>query len=48
MTTDLKGGQIKHRLVATYLVLSAVLLGLLLRVGYLQTVGSTNYREASV
>ena len=48
MTTDLKGGQIKHRLVASYLVLSAVLLGLLLRVGYLQTVGSSSYREASV
>lgn len=48
LTTDLKGGQIKHRLVATYLIVSAVLLALLLRVGYLQTVGSTGYREASV
>jgi cell division protein FtsI (penicillin-binding protein 3) len=48
LTTDLKGGQIRFRLVATYLVLTAVLLGMLLRVGYLQTVGASSYRDASL
>lgn len=48
LTTDLKGGQIRFRLVATYLVLTAVLLGILLRVGYLQTVGASSYRDASL
>lgn len=48
LTTDLRGGQIRHRLVATYLILTAVLLIILLRVGYLQTVGAPSYREASL
>lgn len=48
LTTDLKGGNIKFRLVTTYLVLTAVLLVILLRVGYLQTIGASSYRDASV
>lgn len=48
MTTDLKGGQIRHRLVAMYVVITMLLLAMLLRVGYLQTVGASSYREASV
>jgi cell division protein FtsI (penicillin-binding protein 3) len=48
MTTDLKGGQIRHRLVAMYVLITILLLMMLLRVGYLQTVGASEYREASV
>lgn len=48
MTTDLKGGHIRHRLVAMYVVITLLLLSMLLRVGYLQTVGAEDFREASV
>lgn len=48
MTTDLKGGQIRHRLVAMYVLITLLLLSMLLRVGYLQTVGASDFREASV
>ena len=48
MTTDLQGGQIRPRLVAMYLLVTVMLLAMLLRTGYLQTIGSDKYREASV
>lgn len=48
MTTDLKGGHIRHRLVAMYVLITLLLLSMLLRVGYLQTVGASDFREASV
>ena len=47
MTTDLQGGQIRPRLVAMYLLVTVMLLAMLLRTGYLQTIGSGKYREAS-
>ena len=48
MTTDLQGGQIRPRLVAMYLLVTVLLLTMLLRTGYLQTIGSDKYREASM
>ena len=48
MTTDLQGGQIRPRLVAMYLLVTVLLLTMLLRTGYLQTIGSSQYREASL
>ena len=48
MTTDLQGGQIRPRLVAMYLLVTVLLLMMLLRTGYLQTIGSDKYREASM
>ena len=48
MTTDLQGGQIRPRLVAMYLLVTVMLLAMLLRTGYLQTIGSEKFREASV
>jgi cell division protein FtsI (penicillin-binding protein 3) len=48
MTTDLQGGQIRPRLVAMYLLVTVLLLCMLLRIGYLQTIGSEKYRTASV
>lgn len=48
MTTDLRGGHIRIRLVATWCVISAMLLLMLLRVTLLQTVWAGAYQEASV
>lgn len=48
MTTDLKGGHIRIRLVATWCVISTMLLLMLLRVTLLQTVWAGAHQEASV
>jgi cell division protein FtsI (penicillin-binding protein 3) len=45
---NLQGGKIRFRLVAMYAVVSVLLLTMLVRVTYLQTVGAGGYREASV
>jgi len=47
-TEDLKPGKIGHRLFYIRMVVSLLLAAMLLRTGYLQTVGSGQYREASV
>ena len=47
-TEDLKPGKISHRLFYVRMVVSLLLAAMLLRTGYLQTVGSGQYREASV
>ncbi|TSA53985.1 MAG: hypothetical protein D4R44_02490, partial [Actinobacteria bacterium] len=46
--SNLQGGKIHFRLVAMYVIITFVLLSMLLRVAYLQTVGASTYREASV
>lgn len=45
---NLQGGKIRFRLVAMYVLTSLLLLTMLLRVSYLQTIGGGGYREASV
>ena len=46
--TNLQGGKIRFRLVAMYVVVSLMLMTMLVRVAYLQTIGAGSYREASV
>ena len=46
--TNLQGGKIRFRLVAMYVLISLLLLTMLARVSYLQTVGAGGYRDASV
>ena len=46
--TNLQGGKIRFRLVAMYVLVSLLLVTMLVRVSYLQTVGAGAYREASV
>ena len=46
--TNLQGGKIRFRLVAMYVLVSLLLLTMLVRVAYLQTIGAGTYREASV
>ena len=46
--SNLQGGKIHFRLVAMYVIITFVLLTMLVRVAYLQTVGASTYREASV
>ena len=46
--TNLQGGKIRFRLVAMYVVVSLMLMTMLVRVTYLQTVGASSYRDASV
>jgi cell division protein FtsI (penicillin-binding protein 3) len=48
LTEDLKPGKISHRLAYVRIVVSLLLCAMLLRTGYLQTIGSGQYREASV
>ena len=48
LTEDLKPGKISHRLAYVRIVVSLMLCAMLLRTGYLQTVGSGQYRDASV
>lgn len=48
MTTNLKGGNIRVRLVATWCFITAMLLVVLLRVTLLQTVWASGYQQASV
>lgn len=48
MTTDLKGGHIRMRLVATWCVISGLLLLMLLRVTLLQTFWAGSYQQASI
>ena len=45
---NLQGGKIRFRLVAMYVLISLLLMTLLVRVSYLQTIGASAYREASV
>lgn len=47
-TEDLKPGRIGHRLIYVRIVVSLLLAAMLLRTGYLQTVGAGKYRDASV
>ena len=47
-TEDLKPGRIGHRLFYVRIVVSLLLAAMLLRTGYLQTVGAGKYRDASV
>ena len=46
--TNLQGGKIRFRLVAMYVFVSLLLITMLVRVSYLQTVGASGYRDASV
>ena len=46
--TNLQGGKIRFRLVAMYVLVSLLLMTLLVRVSYLQTIGAGGYRDASV
>ena len=48
LTEDLKPGKISHRLAYVRIVVSLLLCAMLLRTGYLQTIGSGQYRDASV
>lgn len=48
MTTNLKGGQIRFRLVAMWCLISGMLLLILLRVTLLQTVWANGYQQASL
>lgn len=46
--TNLQGGKIRFRLVAMYVLVSLLLMTMLVRVSYLQTIGASGYRDASV
>jgi cell division protein FtsI (penicillin-binding protein 3) len=46
MTVDLRGGPLRSRTVIAHVAVGAVLIGLLLRVAWLQTSGSQVYRDA--
>jgi cell division protein FtsI (penicillin-binding protein 3) len=46
--TNLQGGKIRFRLVAMYVLVSLLLMTMLVRVSYLQTIGAGDYRDASV
>ena len=48
LTEDLKPGKISHRLAYVRIGVSLMLCAMLLRTGYLQTIGSGQYRDASV
>ncbi len=48
LTEDLKPGKISHRLAYVRIAVSLMLCAMLLRTGYLQTIGSGQYRDASV
>ena len=48
LTEDLKPGKISHRLAYVRIVVSLLLCAMLLRTAYLQTVGSGQYRDASI
>ena len=48
LTEDLKPGKISHRLAYVRIVVSLALCAMLLRTAYLQTIGSGQYRDASV
>ena len=48
LTEDLKPGKISHRLAYVRIVVSLLLCTMLLRTAYLQTIGSGQYRDASV
>lgn len=48
LTEDLKPGKISHRLAYVRIGVSMMLCAMLLRTGYLQTIGSGQYRDASV
>jgi cell division protein FtsI (penicillin-binding protein 3) len=48
LTEDLKPGKISHRLAYVRIVVSLLLCAMLLRTGYLQTIGSGQYRDARV
>ncbi|MHB1090019.1 MAG: hypothetical protein ACYC0U_02930, partial [Ilumatobacteraceae bacterium] len=48
MTTNLKGGDIRFRLVAMWCFITAMLLVVLLRVTLLQTVWAGGYQQASI
>jgi len=48
LTEDLKPGKISHRLAYVRIVVSLLLCAMLLRTAYLQTIGSGQYRDASV
>lgn len=45
---NLQGGKIRFRLVAMYVLVSLLLMTMLVRVSYLQTIGASGYRDASV
>ena len=46
--SNLQGGKIRFRLVAMYVLVSLMLMTMLVRVSYLQTIGASDYRDASV
>jgi cell division protein FtsI (penicillin-binding protein 3) len=48
LTEDLKPGKITHRLAYVRILVSLLLCAMLIRTGYLQTIGSGQYRDASV
>lgn len=48
MTTNLQGGNIRYRLFMMFFVVMALLGVLFVRVAWLQTIGSSGYREASI
>jgi cell division protein FtsI (penicillin-binding protein 3) len=48
LTEDLRPGKIKHRIVYVRVVVALLLVLMMGRTGYLQTIGSAKYREASV
>ncbi|MFZ9818274.1 MAG: peptidoglycan D,D-transpeptidase FtsI family protein, partial [Ilumatobacteraceae bacterium] len=48
MTTNLQGGSIRYRLFGTFFVVALLLGVMLVRVAWLQTIGSSGYREASI
>ena len=48
LTEDLKPGKISHRLAYVRIAVSLMLCAMLLRTAYLQTIGSGQYRDASV
>ena len=48
LTEDLKPGKISHRLAYVRIGVSLLLCAMLLRTGYLQTIGAGQYRDASV
>jgi cell division protein FtsI (penicillin-binding protein 3) len=48
LTEDLKPGKISHRLAYVRILVSLLLCAMLIRTGYLQTIGSGQYRDASV
>ncbi len=46
--SNLQGGKIRFRLVSMYVLVSLMLMTMLIRVSYLQTIGAGDYRDASV